>query len=165
MPARTSLRLCRAGVPVVIEYGWLEQSLDLHAEAQAFTKRFQNESTHSTGAIAEFSGFVKTTSDNGERLTGLEIQVWLEQAVLDTKTLLSNLVQKHQVTGLLALHRYGLLTPGEPIIYCAAAAERRHEAFAAVQQLVEHFKGDVAVWKREHFASTSKWVEGSPYRG
>lgn len=151
---------------VSVEYGWLDEALDLNAEAQTFRHQLEADpSSRSIGAIAEFSGIVKGFNPAGEEITALEIEVWIEQATHDCEQIVQSVVEKYPVERITALHRYGVLGVGEPIVYCAAASPDRGTAFAAASALIEHFKGDVAVWKREHKGNTATWVEGKPYRG
>jgi len=51
--------------------------------------------------------------------------------------------------GLLILHRYGVMHPGDPIVVVAAAARHRRDAFAAADFAMDHLKSQSWFWKRE----------------
>jgi molybdopterin synthase catalytic subunit len=47
------------------------------------------------------------------------------------------------------IHRYGRLTPGEPIVLVVTASAHRQEAFAAAEFLMDYLKTQAPFWKRE----------------
>ncbi len=65
------------------------------------------------------------------------------------------------LSGLLAIHRFGLIRPGEQIVLVIAASSHRREAFAAADFLMDYLKTRAPFWKREHLAdgSIGGWVE------
>lgn len=64
--------------------------------------------------------------------------------------------------GLLILHRYGVMHPGDPIVLVAAAARHRRDAFAAADFAMDHLKGQSWFWKRERTAKGWRWIEPRP---
>ncbi|MFT5869756.1 MAG: molybdopterin synthase catalytic subunit, partial [Paracoccaceae bacterium] len=56
------------------------------------------------------------------------------------------------------LHRYGDLTPGEPIMMVATAAPHRADAFAAAEFLMDYLKSRAPFWKKEVTADAADWV-------
>lgn len=63
---------------------------------------------------------------------------------------------------LLIVHRVGRVAPGEAIVFVAALASHRAEAFAAVETLMDYLKTDAPFWKREMTAVSSTWIEPTP---
>lgn len=63
--------------------------------------------------------------------------------------------------GLLAVHRYGRIAPGENIVLVAAASAHRQAAFEAASFLMDYLKTRAPFWKKQHLAdgSESGWVE------
>ncbi len=60
---------------------------------------------------------------------------------------------------LLIVHRVGRVAPGEAIVFVAALASHRAEAFAAVETLMDYLKTDAPFWKREMTDLGSTWIE------
>ncbi len=67
--------------------------------------------------------------------------------------------QRWPLTGVAILHRIGELSPEEPIVLVAAAADHRRAAFAACEFLIDHLKTKAPFWKEERLESGSHWVE------
>jgi len=57
------------------------------------------------------------------------------------------------------IHRYGRLTPGEPIVLVVTASSHRREAFEAAEFLMDYLKTRAPFWKREERAGGAVWVE------
>jgi molybdopterin synthase catalytic subunit len=54
--------------------------------------------------------------------------------------------------GVVAVHRYGLIRPGEPIILVVTASLHRGEAPAAASFLMDFLKTEAPFWKKQHLA-------------
>lgn len=63
--------------------------------------------------------------------------------------------------GLVAIHRYGLVRPGEQIVLVLAASAHRRAAFEAADFMMDYLKTRAPFWKREHHAdgTLGGWVE------
>jgi len=58
-------------------------------------------------------------------------------------------------------HRTGELRVGEPSVVVGVASPHRNEAFEAGRWVMEEIKARLPVWKQEHYAEGSAWLEGS----
>jgi molybdopterin synthase catalytic subunit len=63
------------------------------------------------------------------------------------------------LAGLLVIHRFGPILPGEPIVLVAALSAHRAAAFAAVEELMDFLKTDAPFWKREIGPNGARWIE------
>ena len=63
--------------------------------------------------------------------------------------------------GVTAIHRFGRIAPGEPIVLVAVAAAHRGEAFAAAEMLMDFLKTRAPFWKRviRSDGAAGAWVE------
>ncbi|MEG0819554.1 MAG: molybdenum cofactor biosynthesis protein MoaE, partial [Brevundimonas sp.] len=59
----------------------------------------------------------------------------------------------------LAVHRWGTIDVGEPVIFVAVAAAHRRPAFEAADFLMDHFKIRAPFWKREDGPDGRRWIE------
>jgi molybdopterin synthase catalytic subunit len=63
------------------------------------------------------------------------------------------------LSGILIIHRVGVMLPGEPIVLVAAAAAHRREAFCAADYTMDHLKSDAWFWKCEKREGSWHWIE------
>lgn len=63
--------------------------------------------------------------------------------------------------GIIAIHRFGLIQPGEPIVLVVTASQHRAEAFSAAAFLMDYLKTEAPFWKKQHLTGggTGDWVE------
>src|SRR3546814_4937900 len=66
------------------------------------------------------------------------------------------------VQDILAVHRWGSLSVGEPIVFVAAAAAHRRAAFDAAEYLMDQFKTRAPFWKKEEGPDGARWIEARP---
>lgn len=59
----------------------------------------------------------------------------------------------------LIVHRYGRMTPGEPIVLVATASPHRQAAFDSCQFLIDWLKTRAPFWKYEETTGGDRWVE------
>ena len=113
------------------------------------------------GAIAAFTGIVRPSSDGAEvRELELEHHPTFTRKVIDE--IAEDARERFPLLGLAIVHRYGILQPGEAVVFVAAAAEHRRAALEAVDYLMDRLKTEAPFWKREHGPSGSRWIEARP---
>ena len=113
------------------------------------------------GGVVSFLGQVRA-ADGTEPVLALELSDFPPLTLPGIRALLDQAHQRWSLAGLLALHRVGVLEPGDPIVFVAAAARHRRDAFAAADFVMDHLKSDAWLWKRERTASGWRWVEPRP---
>jgi molybdopterin synthase catalytic subunit len=100
------------------------------------------------GAIASFTGMVRREND-GAAVSSLALE---HHPSLTEKVIAgigADAVVRFALTDLAIVHRHGLLMPGEPIVFVAAAAPHRRAAFDAVDYVMDRLKTEAPFWKRE----------------
>ena len=107
------------------------------------------------GGIASFIGKVRP----GGGVEALELSHYEPLTLPGMEALAAEVETRWQVTGLLIVHRSGVMLPGEAIVLVAAAAHHRREAIEAVDFAMDHLKGDSWFWKREKRADGWHWIE------
>jgi len=68
----------------------------------------------------------------------------------------------HPVTEVRLVHRLGHLRVGEASVAVAVASPHRKEAFAACRHAIDALKARVPIWKKEHYADGSAWLDEGP---
>ncbi|WP_100260859.1 molybdenum cofactor biosynthesis protein MoaE [Qipengyuania seohaensis] len=107
------------------------------------------------GGTASFLGKVRTDSD----VKALELSHYEPLTLPGMEELARTALQRFDLAGVLAWHRVGVMTPGQPIVLVAAAASHRRAAFDAVDFLMDHLKSASWFWKRERRGDGWHWIE------
>jgi molybdopterin synthase catalytic subunit len=114
-----------------------------------------------TGAVASFTGLVRATT-GGAGVTRLTLQAYPGFTETVMTEIEAEALARFQVQDILAVHRWGEMTVGEPIIFVAVAAGHRRAAFEAVDFLMDQFKVRAPFWKKEDGPDGPRWIEPRP---
>jgi molybdopterin synthase catalytic subunit len=126
---------------------------DASAEAATLTQSHRD-----IGALVTFTGLCR---DEGGTLAALEIEHYPGMAEEEITRVAREAASRWPVEGIIAIHRFGLIRPGEPIVLAVTAAAHRAEAFAAASFLMDYLKTEAPFWKKQHLTGggASDWVE------
>ncbi|MGH6851378.1 MAG: molybdenum cofactor biosynthesis protein MoaE [Methylocella sp.] len=131
------------------------ESFDAAAEAARLTR-----GRTGIGALVTFTGLCR---DEGGVLTALEIEHYPGMAEAEIHRAALEAASRWPLEGVLAIHRHGLILPGEPIVLVITASQHRGEAFAAAAFLMDYLKTEAPFWKKRHLAGkgpgAGDWVE------
>ena len=139
----------RAGVVVRVQ----KESFDVAAEAARLTQGCTG-----IGALVSFTGLCR---DEGGALVALEIEHYPGMAEAEITRAALEAASRWPLEAILAVHRHGLILPGEGIVLVITASQHRGEAFAAASFLMDYLKTEAPFWKKLHLAGkgASDWVE------
>jgi len=108
------------------------------------------------GGIASFTGLVR--GEGGLAALELEHFPGMTEQVLNL--LAEEAMTRWALSGLVLIHRFGRMAPGETIVFVATAGRHRTEALEACTFLIDRLKTDAPFWKKEwHADGRHKWVE------
>jgi molybdopterin synthase catalytic subunit len=132
------------------------ESFDAAVEAARLTQGRTN-----IGALVSFTGLCR---DEGGALAALEIEHYPGMAEAEIQRAAREAASRWPLEAVLAVHRYGLIRPGEPIVLVITASQHRGEAFAAASYLMDYLKTEAPFWKKRHLAGkgAGDWVEAKP---
>lgn len=110
------------------------------------------------GAVVTFTGLCR---DEGGQLAGLELEHYPGMAEDEISRIVQEAMQRWPLAGLVAIHRHGLIRPGEVIVLVAAASAHRQAAFAGAEFVMDFLKSRAPFWKKEHHADgrAGAWVD------
>ncbi|PZO02114.1 MAG: molybdopterin synthase catalytic subunit [Hyphomicrobiales bacterium] len=110
------------------------------------------------GAVVSFTGLCR---DEGGTLAALELEHYPGMAEAEIGRVAAEANARWPLMGLLAIHRYGRVAPGEQIVLVIATSAHRRAAFEAADFLMDYLKTRAPFWKREHLAdgTIGGWVE------
>lgn len=101
------------------------------------------------GAIATFVGVVRGTSLQGEKVEGLEIEAFEEQANKVLGSICNDLKKLEGIVDVQIHHFVGKFKVGEDLVYVAVAGGHRENIFTVLQEAVERYKSETPVFKKE----------------
>ena len=129
-----------------------KESFDVAAEAARLTQGCTN-----IGALVSFTGLCR---DEGGALTALEIEHYPGMAEAEIHRAALEAASRWPLEGILAVHRHGLILPGEGIVLVVTASLHRGVAFAAASFLMDYLKTEAPFWKKRHLVGgAGDWVE------
>ncbi len=110
------------------------------------------------GAVVTFSGRCR---DDGGTLEALEIEHYPGMAEAEIGRVAAEAEGRWPLQGCRVIHRYGLIEPGQNIVFVATASVHRAAAFAAADYLMDYLKTHAPFWKRNHHRTSEEhadWV-------
>ncbi len=118
------------------------EDFDLQAEIDQLTF-----GRHDIGAVVTFSGLCR---DEGGALGALELEHYPGMAEAEITRIARLAIERFELLGLTAIHRYGKISPGENIVLVIAAAPHRQAAFDGANFVMDFLKTSAPFWKKEH---------------
>ncbi len=111
------------------------------------------------GAICTFTGIVRGNS-RGQSVTHLDYEAYAEMAVPQMRHIGQEIKDRWPGARVAMAHRTGHLEVGEVSVVVAVSAPHREEAIAACKWGIDRLKESVPIWKKEHAADGTFWIEG-----
>ena len=121
-------------------------------------KLFSENNTYA-GAIVSFSGKVRIDKQKESETQALILESYepITSREIESKRLES--LERWNLDDALIIHRIGKMTPGETIVFVAAAAKHRRAAFQAADFLMDYLKTEAFFWKKEITSDGANWIE------
>jgi MoaE-MoaD fusion protein len=111
------------------------------------------------GAICTFTGVVRDSS-RGRSVTHLEYEAFAEMAAAEMRKIGDEIGQRWPEARVAMAHRTGRLEIGEASVVVSVSCPHRAEAIAACKWGIDRLKESVPIWKKEHAADGTYWIEG-----
>lgn len=115
------------------------------------------------GAIVTFTGIVRDNS-RGQTVTHLDYEAYAEMAVPQMRKIGEEIKERWPEARVAMAHRTGHLEIGEASVVIAVSCPHRNEAFEACRWGIDRLKESVPIWKKEHAADGTYWIEGEHAR-
>lgn len=109
-----------------------------------------------TGAVATFVGLARAERGQAAALE-LEAYPGFTEAAIDE--IAAQAITRFELQDVRIVHRVGRIAPGEAIVFVAAAAAHRREAFEACDFLMDYLKSRAPFWKKELGPNGARWIE------
>ena len=118
------------------------EPFDAGAESDALTRGRRD-----IGAVVTFTGLCR---DEAGTLEALEIEHYPGMAEAEIAAVVAEAERRWPLMGVTAIHRFGRIAPGEPIVLVVTASRHRDAAFQAASFLMDYMKTRAPFWKKEH---------------
>lgn len=99
------------------------------------------------GAVVTFTGFCR---DEGGALSALELEHYPGMAEAEMTRIARLAIERFELRGLTAIHRYGKIATGDNIVLVIAASSHRQAAFDGANFVMDYLKTAAPFWKKEH---------------
>jgi molybdopterin synthase catalytic subunit len=110
------------------------------------------------GALAVFVGSVRDLAGDAGILK-LELEHYEGYTQAEIARIDSEARSRFELLDTLVVHRYGSMSPGEPIVLVACLSLHRRAAIDAVDYLMDRLKTEAPFWKREIRTNSIEWIE------
>jgi MoaE-MoaD fusion protein len=111
------------------------------------------------GAICTFTGVVRDSS-RGRSVTHLDYEAYAEMATAQMRRIGDEIAERWPEARVAMAHRIGRLEIGEASVVVSVSCPHRAEAIAACKWGIDRLKESVPIWKKEHAADGTYWIEG-----
>jgi molybdopterin synthase catalytic subunit len=108
--------------------------------------------------LVTFTGLCRG-DENGRPIAALTLEHYPQMAEAEIVRHVEAAERRWALLGVSVIHRYGRITPGEPIVLVIAASAHRHDAFAAAEFLMDYLKTRAPFWKQVESPAGAAWVE------
>ncbi len=133
-----------------------KESLDFGEVYAQFIMHLKN----NTGSATSFLGVARLESADGKRkIKNLVMESYEKHATRVLSKICGELKKKHGLTDILIVHALGKFKPGDPVVLVLVASPRRAQSFDALEEAVERYKKEPALFKQEiYLDGTSAWI-------
>ena len=124
------------------------------------TIEITSELTKETGSIMTFTGIVKEIGKDDKKVVAIEIETYDEHANDSIKKICDEIKMKYNLTLAKIFHFKGYFKVGEPLVFVIVAAKHRNQTYFALQEAIERYKKEPAIWKKEIYAGGNEsWID------
>ncbi len=138
------------------ERDWIELRGDILSEGEVVARLRHP----GAGALSLFAGTTRQFTA-GRETERLEYDCYQEMALAEMQRIVRDARSRWLLLHVCVLHRLGVVPVTESSVIVGASSAHRKDAFPACRYLIDTLKGQVPIWKREHYADgTTEWVSG-----
>jgi molybdopterin synthase catalytic subunit len=135
-----------------------KNDIDINNEINLLKCNDNYKRSNKIGAITTFLGTVRDVND-GDKIISMFIEHYPEMTEESIYEILKNTRKKWPILNARVVHRVGLLTPGENIVFVGVGSSHRKASFEACEYIMDYLKTQAPFWKREETSSGTRWVQ------
>jgi molybdopterin synthase catalytic subunit len=130
-----------------------QADFDIGAEIAALT-----DGNTKVGGLAMFVGLVRDLAPQG-KISAMTLEHYPGMTEKRLAEIAEDAKARWPLEGVLIIHRYGRLEPGDRIVLVAATSAHRQAALDACAFLIDWLKTKAPFWKLEESAAGAEWVD------
>lgn len=110
------------------------------------------------GAIVYFQGVVRNHNENKD-VGSLEYDSYIPMSNKLGQKIVEHAKKSYNIEDAYCLHRIGHLNIGDTAVWVIVTSHHRKEAYEASQYIIDTVKGEVPIWKKEHYLNEeASWI-------
>jgi len=109
------------------------------------------------GGLAVFVGSMRDLNE-GSAVQAMTLEHYPGMTEKFLQRISAEAAEEWNIIDSLLVHRYGPLSPGDPIVLVAVWSAHRAEAFSACRYLIDELKTRAPFWKNETTPEGRRWV-------
>lgn len=129
------------------------EDFDIGAEIAVLT-----DGNTKVGGLAMFVGLVRDLAPQG-KISAMTLEHYPGMTEKRLAEIAEQAKARWPLEGVLIIHRYGRLEPGDRIVLVAATSSHRQAALDACAFLIDWLKTKAPFWKLEETAAGAEWVD------
>ncbi len=133
-----------------------QQAFDPWAEMAAY-QHGRRQWAGKYGATAVFIGSLRDFNQ-GHAVAAMTLEHYAGMTERHLDKVSSEAMSRWDLLDTLVIHRYGPLTPNEPIVLVAVWSAHRDAAFQGCRYIIDELKTRAPFWKREQTEAGPHWV-------
>ncbi len=111
------------------------------------------------GAVMVFIGVTREVGKDDKKVRRLEIESYDEHANSAIKKISDEIRNKYELSLAKIYHFKGSFNVGEPLVLVIVVGKSRKQAYPALQEAIERYKKEPAMWKKEVYIDGSwAWI-------
>ena len=110
------------------------------------------------GALVTFVGLMRDINADRE-VSAMTLEHYPGMTEKALEAIAAEAAERWDLLGLRIVHRVGLLTPQEPIVFVGVVSQHRTDAFRACEFLIDYLKTKAPFWKKESGPQGERWVQ------
>ncbi|MEM2955466.1 MAG: molybdenum cofactor biosynthesis protein MoaE, partial [Nitrososphaerales archaeon] len=111
------------------------------------------------GAVMVFIGVVREVGKDDKKVRRLEIESYDEHANSAIKKISDEIRNKYELSLAKIYHFKGSFNVGESLVLVIVVGKSRKQAYPALQEAIERYKKEPAMWKKEVYIDGSwAWI-------
>lgn len=116
------------------------------------------DSQASVGGVACFTGYVRASNESRSVHT-MELEHYPGMTEKSILSILDQVAERWPILSAGVVHRVGVLSPGDQIVWVGMASAHREAAFEACEFAMDYLKTRAPFWKRELGPDGASWVD------
>jgi len=128
------------------------EDFDPGAELEGLTR-----GNHAVGGACVFVGLVRDIAGD-EKISAMTLEHYPGMTEKELERIEAEANERWPLQSSLIIHRYGLLEPGDRIVFVGTTSAHRQAAFDACQFLIDWLKTKAPFWKLEETPQGGQWV-------